>query len=83
MSDRSEVPVDERVRAAIARALGLPDTASPGPLALGVTPGWDSMGHMTVVMEIETEFGASFPAHRLPELTDVDAIVRALGEEGA
>jgi acyl carrier protein len=80
MNDRPD-PTEARVRAAISRALALPGSLSAEPLALGTTPGWDSMGHMTVVMEIESEFGASFPAHRLPELTDVDAIVRALGED--
>jgi acyl carrier protein len=73
--------METRVRAAIRRALALPAVGAGDALALGTTPGWDSMGHMTVVMEIESEFGASFPAHRLPELTDVHAIVRALGED--
>ena len=35
---------------------------------------------MTVVMELEREFGVSFPAYRLPQLTDLDAVVKALRE---
>ncbi len=50
------------------------------PLAMGATPGWDSIGHMNVVIEVEAEFGVSFPAYRLPELADVPAIARILRE---
>lgn len=45
---------------------------------MGATPGWDSMGHMMVVMEVEKEFQTSFPPFRLPELTDVPSIARAV-----
>ena len=67
--------VDDRIRAAIIRALG-PASAEAGTLAMGVTPGWDSMGHMTIVLELEREFGLRFPAYRLPELIDVASIAR-------
>lgn len=70
--------IEERARAAIARALGAGATAPGMPLAMSATPGWDSMGHMTIVMELEREFGVSFPAYRLPQLTNLDAVVRAL-----
>jgi acyl carrier protein len=47
---------------------------------MGSTPGWDSMGHMTVVIALEAEFETRFPTHSLPELVNVDSIVRALGQ---
>ena len=39
-------------------------------------PGWDSLGHMRLVVELEEEFGVSFPAYLLPEILDLDSIVR-------
>jgi acyl carrier protein len=45
---------------------------------MGSTPGWDSMGHMSVVMEIEKEFNVRFPPYRLPELVDVPSIAKTL-----
>ena len=68
----------DRVRAAIVRALGLTSPAPNFPLRMGSTPGWDSLGHMTVVMELEREFGVRVPVTRISDLVDVDAIVRAI-----
>ena len=39
-------------------------------------PGWDSLGHMNLVVELEREFGVSFPLYLLPEMLDMDSIVR-------
>jgi acyl carrier protein len=75
------VTVQQRIEAAISRALGIKATGSSGssaPLRMGSTPGWDSMGHMTVVLELEKEFGVRFPAHQLPELIDVPSIEKTL-----
>lgn len=76
----SEATLETRVRNAIARALGLQSTSSL-PLLMGVTPGWDSMGHMRVVLEIEQELGITFPTYVLPRLLDVPAILRACTEQ--
>jgi acyl carrier protein len=45
---------------------------------MGSTPGWDSLGHMTVVLELEREFGIRIPVTRISELVDAEAIVRAV-----
>jgi len=37
---------------------------------------WDSLGHMRLVVELEEEFGVSFPTYLLPEILDADSIVR-------
>lgn len=64
-----------RIERAIQQALNVP----PGePLELGVTRGWDSTGHMSVVLEIEKAFGVQFAAFQLADLTDVPSIMRAL-----
>jgi acyl carrier protein len=70
-----------RVSQAVARALRIPPTAIPAVLRMGSTPGWDSLGHMTVVLEIEREFGIRVPTARIADLTDVEAIVRAVSAD--
>jgi acyl carrier protein len=46
--------------------------------AMGAVPGWDSLGHMRLVIELESVFGVTFPTYTLSELTSVPAIVKAL-----
>jgi acyl carrier protein len=67
-----------RIERAIAKALKVPEASLVRPVRMGMTPGWDSMGHMLVVLELESEFGTRIPTARLPELIDVDSIARVL-----
>ncbi len=80
MADHQE-PVAQRIQETIVRALGIPGVSGSASLRMGSTPGWDSMGHMTVVMELEKEFGVSFPSYRLPDLIDVPSIRKAIQEK--
>jgi acyl carrier protein len=68
---------EQRIRDCVTRALRLTGPASAS-LQMGSTPGWDSMGHMVVVMALEKDFGVRFPAHRLPELTNIESIAAAI-----
>ena len=43
---------------------------------MGSLPGWDSLGHMRLIVELEEEFGVSFPTYLLPEILDLNSIVR-------
>lgn len=81
MNQSSDKSLEVRVRDVVARALNLPG-AGPDDLRMGSTPGWDSTGHMMVVMELEKEFNVSFPAYRLPDLMDLPSIVSALDDAG-
>ncbi len=72
--------LEDRIRRVILRTLGAPPGDPTEPLAMGLTPGWDSIGHMNVVIELEAEFETSFPAYRLPELVDVPSIAKTLRE---
>ena len=78
MTGSSEKTVDQRVRNAVMRALGIRVADTATPLRMGSTPGWDSMGHMMVVLELEKEFQTRFPSYRLPELVDVPSIAKAV-----
>ena len=66
-----------RVGSAILRALHLQGSPTVR-LQMGETPGWDSLGHMTVILELEREFGVRVPVTRIAELTDVASIARVV-----
>ena len=78
MTTSPEPSIEHRIEQAIARALRMTAPDSSTPLRMGSTPGWDSMGHMLVVMELEKEFDARFPPYVLPQLLDVPSIAKAL-----
>jgi acyl carrier protein len=78
MTTSSENTTEQRIRGAVARALGIRTVDPSVPLQMGATPGWDSMGHMAVVMELEKEFKTTFPPYRLPELVDIPSIAKAI-----
>jgi len=78
MTTSTEPTIERRIEQAIARALKMPLSALFTPLKMGWTPGWDSMGHVMVIMELENEFDASFPPYVLPQLLDVPSIAKAL-----
>jgi acyl carrier protein len=70
--------IEERIQDTIVRALGIPSPDASIPLRMGSTPGWDSMGHMQVVMDLEREFKVRFPPYKLPNLVDVSSIASTL-----
>ena len=78
MTSSSEQTVEQRIENAIMRALGIRVADTATVLRMGSTPGWDSMGHMLVVIEVEKEFQIMFPTYRLPELVDVPSIAKAV-----
>jgi acyl carrier protein len=80
MTTSPEKTTEQRIEAAIARALRISAPDPSTPLRMGSTPGWDSMGHMLVVMELEKEFDTRFPPYVLPQLLDVQSIVKTLRE---
>ena len=68
--------IEDRVRKTILRTFNLSEKDAAKDLRIGSLPGWDSLGHMRLVVELEEEFGVSFPAYLLPEIVDLDSIVR-------
>lgn len=47
----------EKLMATFRRSLGLPGTANVSAAAYGKTEGWDSVAHMQLVAQIESDFG--------------------------
>jgi acyl carrier protein len=79
---QSEGTAEQRIQQTIVRALGISKYDPSLPLRMGSTPGWDSMGHMMVVMELEKQFNVRFPPYRLPELLDIPSIAKILEASG-
>jgi acyl carrier protein len=76
MPDTSDV--ESRVRAVIARLFSLSAEQAQGDLRMGNPPGWDSIGHMELLVAIENEFGIRFPTHRIAALVTVESIAEAV-----
>jgi acyl carrier protein len=68
--------IEDRVRKTIIRTFNVAPADQSRELRMGNLPGWDSLGHMRLVVELEDEFGVSFPTYLLPEILDLDSIVR-------
>lgn len=62
----------------IVKTFRIAGESDPVEFRMGSLPGWDSLGHMRLVSELEKEFGVTFPAYLLAELLDLDRIVREI-----
>lgn len=63
-----------RVQALIAEILQIPPESITTNLAFGDIVEWDSMGHMRLMMALETQFGLDIDADSIQALTTVSAI---------
>ena len=70
--------LDPRLAAAIAENFGVNVTEITPESSAGDLPGWDSVGHITLILSIEEEFGIRFPADEiLSEIVHDGRIIRA------
>lgn len=74
---KNNLEVSSRVQEIIEQTFKLSHSGGEA-YAMGAVPGWDSLGHMRLILELENEFGVTFPTYTLAELTSVPAIVDAL-----
>jgi len=73
----------DKLDAAIRQALGLPDDGELSSTAYGWTEGWDSVGHMELMVGIESAFSISIGADDVFEMSDYAAVRRILRERYA
>jgi acyl carrier protein len=78
-----ESDIEQRVRKVIATSFHLSPEDAQDELRMGNPASWDSLGHMELVLAIETEFGVTFPNFVIAELVNVGAIVRAIQDRNA
>lgn len=69
--------------ATIALALGLPNGAELGTAAYGHTAGWDSVGHMELILGIESAFGISIDSEDVFAMSDYAAVCQVLRDRYA
>jgi acyl carrier protein len=70
----------EQLDAAVRQAIGLADDADLAGISYGVTDGWDSVGHMELVVAIEAAFGIAIEADDVFAMSDYGAIRAVLRE---
>ncbi len=47
------------------------------------TPSWDSVAHLTLILEVESAFGVRFSSEEIPALTSVGRLQEALQRQKA
>ena len=73
----------DRVRQTIATMWNVPPSEIPDDADATSLPGWDSLRHLELILELEMTFGVRIPAEEMPELTSIGAIEEALSKHGA
>ena len=68
-------------RALIAAAIERPIDQVPADGTIEDVPGWDSLGHMRVIMAVEAVLGRPIAADEIVGLASVEAIDRLLNGE--
>lgn len=67
-----------RVKAVLAREWGVAVSAIPDDAALNDYAPWDSLGHISVMMALEAEFGLELSAETVQALLSLPKIVAHL-----
>jgi acyl carrier protein len=68
--------------AIVARVFGLPRRAVSDATSNTTEGAWDSLNHVTLILELEAAYGVSFSAEDALTMTDVGAIKRVLRSYG-
>jgi acyl carrier protein len=75
--------IDRKLAEAVSRAIECPVDEISAESGIGETTGWDSFGHLRVILELEAEYSIRFDMNRIPELKTVDLIQQELRNRGA
>ena len=67
-----------RHRKLIAEALSVAPASLPENADIGQTEGWDSIGHIRLILAIEEKLGRQLTPEEVTEVTDFDAVVKLL-----
>jgi acyl carrier protein len=72
----------QELRELLAAVFGKPVQEVPVDASLGGYKPWDSLGHVEIIMGVETRFGVRVPSSLLGELVTLDLIAEFLREQG-
>lgn len=74
--------LEQRLRAVFREALELEPDTDPAELVFRNHPNWDSLGHMTLVVAIENEFGVEIDVDQIIEIDCFEAAANVLRKAG-
>lgn len=66
------------IRNIICKTFDLDPKNLPEPLSADTVENWDSLGHLTLILEIEERFSINFAQEQIAELWNEDAIFNAV-----
>lgn len=66
--------MSDHLRELVANALRIPEDAVTDDLEFNVTPTWDSVNHIGLMLSIESEYNVAIPDEQVVELTTYRAI---------
>ena len=73
----------EKLKGLIKKILRVPDAEAFSSGGLGITPGWDSLSQIEIIITVESEFGVSFSSAEISEVTQYSllekVVLRKLG----
>ena len=78
----------DRIKQVIANSFNVPLAEIPDNAEINNVPGWDSLGHMILMLELESEFKVSIPTDEMTRLLSLELIQAFLqdhdgpGEQG-
>ena len=69
--------------AVLAKVFGVPEREIDDRTSNRTLSAWDSLGHMTLIVELESTYGVSLSAEEALKMNDLATIKRLLRERGA
>ena len=75
--------IDRKLAGAVSRAIECPVDDISIESGIGETPGWDSFGHLRIILELEAVYSVRFDMNRIPELKTVRLIEKELQDLSA
>jgi acyl carrier protein len=72
----------DAVKEAFVTALDLDGSVDVEKLEIGASPGWDSIGHMTLIAELEDRFGIALDTDDLVAISSFAASLEILRRHG-
>lgn len=71
----------EKIIEIVAETCGVEKSEVNGDSSVGDFPAWDSMGHLSILNNVEEAFNISFDPEEMMELEDVNDIVKTVSQK--
>ena len=71
---------EQRILDIFVKCLSLEGTVDSDSLKYNQTKGWDSVGHMTIIAELESEFDCMMDTDDILDLSSFDKAIEIMGK---